>query len=182
MVAKRELRDYYKVPKRSLATSLSGQRSLGTSHLGQEIEMEKTAKIYLAGHDGLVGSAIKRRLEQAGYQQIITRSFKELDLRRQEATEDFFTRERFDYVFLAAAKVGGIVANTIRGIRDNLMIEANIIHRPTARGQKLLFPVRVSLHQPMTEDVLARYSRAHQRTMRHCQNCLKCAGATGNRL
>ena len=73
--------------------------------------MEKTDRIFLAGHDGLVGSAIHRRLQQEGYQRIITTSFKELDLRRQEATEDFFAGDRPDYVFLAAAKVGGIVAN-----------------------------------------------------------------------
>jgi len=125
--------------------------------------MEKTAKIYLAGHDGLVGAAIRRRLEQAGYQQIITRSFKELDLRRQEATEDFFTRERLDYVFLAAAKVGGIVANNsypAEFIYDNLLIEANIINAAYRTGvKKLLFLGSSCIYpkfapQPMTEDSL----------------------------
>ncbi len=125
--------------------------------------MEKTSRIYLAGHHGLVGSAIKRRLEQEGYTQIITRSSQELDLRRQEATEAFFTRERPEYVFLAAAKVGGIVANNsypAEFIYDNLMIEANIIaaaHRAGAR--KLLFLGSSCIYpkfapQPMTEDCL----------------------------
>ncbi len=122
--------------------------------------MEKTARIYLAGHDGLVGSAIKRRLEQEGYSQIITRSFKELDLRRQEATEDFFYQERPDYVFLAAAKVGGIVANNTypaEFIYDNLMIEANIIAASHRTGvKKLLFLGSSCIYpkfapQPMSE-------------------------------
>ncbi len=103
----------------------------------------KTAKIYLAGHNGLVGAAIHRRLQEEGYQQIITRSSKELDLRRQEATEDFFAGDRPDYVFLAAAKVGGIVANNTypaEFIYDNLMIEANIIAAAQQTGtKKLLF-------------------------------------------
>ena len=125
--------------------------------------MEKTAKIYLAGHDGLVGSAINRRLQQEGYQQIITRSSKELDLRRQEATEDFFAGDRPDYVFLAAAKVGGIVANNTypaEFIYDNLMIEANIIAAAQHTGtKKLLFLGSSCIYpkfapQPMTEDCL----------------------------
>ena len=125
--------------------------------------MEKTARIYLAGHDGLVGSAIKRRLAQDGYEQIIIKSHKELDLRRQEETEAFFTREKPEYVFLAAAKVGGIVANNTypaEFIYDNLMIEANITaaaHR--TRVKKLLFLGSSCIYpkfapQPMTEDCL----------------------------
>lgn len=125
--------------------------------------MEKTDRIFLAGHDGLVGSAIHRRLQQEGYQRIITTSFKELDLRRQEATEDFFAGDRPDYVFLAAAKVGGIVANnTYPGefIYDNLMIEANIIAAAQQTGtKKLLFLGSSCIYpkfapQPMTEDCL----------------------------
>ena len=125
--------------------------------------MEKTAKIYLAGHNGLVGSAIKRRLEQAGYHQIITRSSKELDLRRQEATEAFFATATPEYVFLAAAKVGGIVANNsypAEFIYDNLLIEANIINAAYRTGvKKLLFLGSSCIYpkfapQPMTEDCL----------------------------
>ena len=73
--------------------------------------MEKNAKIYVAGHRGMVGSAIVRELQRQGYTHIITRTHKELDLCRQEAVEAFFAQEKPDYVFLAAAKVGGIVAN-----------------------------------------------------------------------
>ena len=73
--------------------------------------MEKNAKIYVAGHRGMVGSAIIRELERQGYTNIITRTHRELDLCRQEAVETFFAEEKPDYVFLAAAKVGGIVAN-----------------------------------------------------------------------
>ena len=125
--------------------------------------MEKTARIYLAGHDGLVGSAIKRRLEEEGYTQIITRSLNELDLRRQDATEDFFARERPEYVFLAAAKVGGIIANNTypaEFIYDNLIIEANIISAAHRTGvKKLLFLGSSCIYpkfapQPMTEDSL----------------------------
>jgi GDP-L-fucose synthase len=93
--------------------------------------MEKQAKIYIAGHRGMVGSAIERRLRQDGYNNIITKTSKELDLRNQQAVNDFFETEKPNYVFLAAAKVGGIVANnTYRAdfIYENLMIEANIIH------------------------------------------------------
>ena len=73
--------------------------------------MEKNAKIYVAGHRGMVGSAIVRELERQGYTNIITRTHKELDLCRQEAVEAFFAQEKPEYVFLAAAKVGGIMAN-----------------------------------------------------------------------
>ena len=73
--------------------------------------MEKDAKIYVAGHRGMVGSAIVRELRRQGYTNIITRTHKELDLTRQEAVEKFFAEEKPEYVFLAAAKVGGIVAN-----------------------------------------------------------------------
>ena len=93
--------------------------------------MEKQAKIYIAGHRGMVGSAIERRLRKDGFDNIITKTSKELDLRNQQAVNDFFETEKPKYVFLAAAKVGGIVANnTYRAdfIYENLMIEANIIH------------------------------------------------------
>ncbi|SFE26583.1 GDP-L-fucose synthase [Chitinophaga sp. CF118] len=93
--------------------------------------MQQQDKIYVAGHRGMVGSAIVRRLQKDGFNNIITRTSKELDLRSQEATSTFFEKEKPDYVFLAAAKVGGIVANnTYRGefIYENLMIQNNVIH------------------------------------------------------
>ena len=93
--------------------------------------MEQTAKIYIAGHRGMVGSGIERKLRKEGYNNIVTRTFSELDLRNQQAVNEFFEKEKPAYVILAAAKVGGIHANnTYRAefIYDNLMIEANIIH------------------------------------------------------
>lgn len=93
--------------------------------------MKHTSKIYIAGHNGMVGSAIARKLEQQGYTQIITRSSKELDLRNQQEVNNFFATEKPEYVFLAAAKVGGILANNIyRGefLYENLMIQNNVIH------------------------------------------------------
>lgn len=93
--------------------------------------MEQTAKIYIAGHRGMVGSGLERKLRKEGYNNIVTRTSIELDLRNQQAVNDFFEKEKPAYVILAAAKVGGIHANnTYRAefIYDNLMIEANIIH------------------------------------------------------
>lgn len=105
--------------------------------------MNKDSKIYIAGHRGMVGSAIIRRLNELGYNNIIHRELNELDLRRQEQVEIFFEEEKPDYVFLAAAKVGGIHANNTypaEFIYDNLMIEANIIHSAYKSGvKKLLF-------------------------------------------
>ena len=93
--------------------------------------MNKKDKIYIAGHRGMVGSAIKKKLEQEGFSNLVYRTSAELDLRNQSAVDSFFEREKPDLVFLAAAKVGGILANdTFRAdfIYENLMIEANIIH------------------------------------------------------
>jgi len=105
--------------------------------------MEKHDKIYIAGHRGMVGSSIVRHLEKNGYSNLITRTSAELDLRDQQSVEKFFSSEKPDYVFLAAAKVGGILANNnYRGefIYDNLMIEANIIHQSSVHHvKKLLF-------------------------------------------
>ena len=105
--------------------------------------MEKTSRIYIAGHRGLVGSAIRRRLEAAGFSHLITRTRKELDLTRQQAVEAFFEKERPDYVFLAAARVGGIHANSAypaEFIRDNLLVQSHIIHEAYRTGvRKLLF-------------------------------------------
>jgi GDP-L-fucose synthase len=105
--------------------------------------MEKTAKIYIAGHRGMVGSSIERKLRKEGYNNIVTRTSAELDLRNQQAVNEFFEKEKPAYVILAAAKVGGIHANnTYRAefIYDNLMIEANIIHAAFLnKATKLLF-------------------------------------------
>ncbi|MGD1848468.1 MAG: GDP-L-fucose synthase family protein [Salibacteraceae bacterium] len=105
--------------------------------------MEKNARIYVAGHRGMVGSAIVRLLEQKGYTTIITRTSSELDLRDQAKVIEFFQAEKPEYVFLAAAKVGGIYANNVyraEFIYDNLSIQNNLIHQSYAHGaKKLLF-------------------------------------------
>ncbi len=104
---------------------------------------DKHSKVYIAGHKGLVGSAIYRKLKAEGYQNIITRTSRELDLRNQEAVATFFAQEKPEYVFLVAAKVGGILANNTFPadfIYDNLMIQCNIIHQAYLNGvKKLLF-------------------------------------------
>jgi len=105
--------------------------------------MNKDNKIYIAGHKGMVGSAILRKLQSEGYANIITRSSASLDLRNQAQTAEFFEQEKPDYVFLAAAKVGGILANSLYGadfLYDNLQIQNNIIHSSYLSGvKKLLF-------------------------------------------
>ncbi|MFN4315825.1 MAG: GDP-L-fucose synthase family protein [Chitinophagaceae bacterium] len=105
--------------------------------------MEKNSKIYIAGHKGMVGAAIYRQLESEGYKNLVVRSSSELDLRDQSQVKQFFEQVKPEYVFLAAAKVGGIVANnTYRAdfLYDNLMIEANLIHSAWQQGvRKLLF-------------------------------------------
>lgn len=125
--------------------------------------MDKQAKIYIAGHRGMVGSAIQRRLVNDGYTNIITKTSKELDLRNQQVVNTFFETEKPQYVFLAAAKVGGIVANnTYRAdfIYENLMIEANIIHAAYVnKVEKLLFLGSSCIYpkmapQPLKEDYL----------------------------
>lgn len=125
--------------------------------------MNSGDRIYVAGHNGMVGSAICRKLKAEGYTNLILRSSKELDLRNQEAVEGFFASERPDIVFLAAAKVGGIVANnTYRAefLYDNLMIEANVIHNAYRSGvRKLLFLGSSCIYpkfaeQPITEEAL----------------------------
>ncbi len=125
--------------------------------------MQHTDKIYIAGHRGLVGSALCRNLEAAGYNNWIGRTSAELDLRNQQAVTAFFEQEKPDYVLLAAAKVGGILANnTYRGefIYDNLMIATNIIHAAYQTGvKKLLFLGSSCIYpkhapQPMTEVAL----------------------------
>jgi GDP-L-fucose synthase len=125
--------------------------------------METNAKIYIAGHRGMVGSAIERRLRTLGYNNIISRGSKELDLGNQQAVAEFFAAEKPDYVFLAAAKVGGIHANnTFRGqfIYENLMIQNNVIHQSHVNGvKKLLFLGSSCIYpkmaaQPLREDSL----------------------------
>lgn len=102
--------------------------------------MEKSAKIYVAGHRGLVGSAIMRRLRAEGFENIVTRSHAELDLTNQEQVDAFFAQEKPEYVFLAAAKVGGIMANKTypaEFIYKNLMIGCNVVEASyRQRGQK----------------------------------------------
>ena len=125
--------------------------------------MKKDAKIYVAGHKGLVGSAIVRKLKEKGYTNIVTRSSKELDLTNQADTLAFFEAEKPDYVFLAAAKVGGIMANQTypaEFIYRNLMIDANVIHSSYLTGVKKLLNLGSSCiyprlaPQPMKEDCL----------------------------
>jgi GDP-L-fucose synthase len=125
--------------------------------------MNRDAKIFVAGHRGMVGSSIIRALELAGHSSIITRTSKELDLRNQRAVEEFFAKANPEYVILAAAKVGGIFANdTYRAefLYDNLMIEANVIHQSYAhKVKKLLFLGSSCIYpkhapQPLKEEYL----------------------------
>ncbi len=125
--------------------------------------MNSKSKIYVAGHRGMVGSAIMRRLKSEGYRDIIYRTSKELDLRNQLSVESFFKSEKPDYVFIASAKVGGIHANnTMRAdfLYDNLQIQNNLIHQSYKHGvTKLLFLGSSCIYpkhsiQPMSEDQL----------------------------
>jgi GDP-L-fucose synthase len=125
--------------------------------------MKKQDKIYIAGHRGMVGSAIKRKLEKEGFGNLICKTSDELDLRRQEAVHVFFEKEKPDYVFLAAAKVGGILANdTYRAdfLYENLMIESNIIHAAwKSQVKKLMFLGSSCIYpkmapQPLKEEYL----------------------------
>ena len=125
--------------------------------------MDKQAKIYIAGHKGMVGSAIYRKLVKEGFTNFVTRSSSELDLRNQQQVSDFFTQEKPEYVFLAAAKVGGIIANnTYRAdfLYDNLQIQNNIIHSSYVNGvTKLMFLGSSCIYpklapQPLREEYL----------------------------
>ena len=125
--------------------------------------MEKNSKIYVAGHRGMVGSAIVRELQRQGYTNIITRTHAELDLTRQDQVERFFAEERPEYVFLAAAKVGGIIANQSAladFMYENMMLEMNVIHAAWKNGcKKLEFLGSSCIYprmapQPMKEDCL----------------------------
>lgn len=125
--------------------------------------MHQQDKIYVAGHNGMVGSAIVRKLESQGFNNIVSRSSKELDLKDQPAVAAFFKQEKPDYVFLAAAKVGGIMANnTYRAefIYDNMMIQTNVIHNAHLSGvKKLMFLGSSCIYpkmapQPLKEEYL----------------------------
>jgi len=125
--------------------------------------MERTSKIYVAGHRGLVGSAIVRRLKSAGYENIIHRAHQDLDLTRQQDVEAFFSSERPEYVFLAAARVGGILANATypaQFIYENLALQTNVIHAAYKYNvRKLLFLGSSCIYprhcpQPMKEEYL----------------------------
>lgn len=125
--------------------------------------MKKEAKIYVAGHRGMVGSAIVRKLQKEGFTNIVTKLSAELDLRNQQAVNHFFETEKPDYIFLAAAKVGGIQANNIyraEFLYDNLMIESNIIHAAYVhKATKLMFLGSSCIYpklapQPLKEEYL----------------------------
>ncbi|GAA4316613.1 GDP-L-fucose synthase [Mucilaginibacter gynuensis] len=125
--------------------------------------MDKNAKIYIAGHRGMVGSAIYRKLQNEGYTNLVTRTSDQVDLRDQQQVKAFFEQEKPEYVFLAAAKVGGIVANnTYRAefLYDNLQIQSNIIHNAYLNGvEKLMFLGSSCIYpklapQPLKEDYL----------------------------
>ena len=125
--------------------------------------MKQPSKIYISGHRGMVGSAIARKLKAEGFDNLVTRTSKELDLRKQAEVNEFFRKEKPEYVFLAAAKVGGILANnTYRAefLYENLMIEANVIHAAYQHGvQKLMFLGSSCIYpklapQPLKEEYL----------------------------
>jgi GDP-L-fucose synthase len=125
--------------------------------------MEKDSKIYVAGHRGMVGSALVRKLKKEGYHNLVLSSSMDLDLRNQQAVADFFEQEKPTYVFLAAAKVGGIQANNVyraEFLYDNLMIESNVIHQAWKSGvRKLLFLGSSCIYpklapQPLKEEYL----------------------------
>ena len=125
--------------------------------------MNKNSKIYIAGHRGLVGSALVRKLQTQGYTNLVLKTSKELDLRRQADVEAFFAHEKPEYIFLAAARVGGILANNTykaEFIYDNIMIAANVIHAAYKSGVKKLLNLGSSCiypkfaQQPMKEEYL----------------------------
>lgn len=131
--------------------------------LNRDSMIDKAAKIFIAGHNGLVGSAIVRNLKQKGYSNLLTRSHSELDLTNQQAVASFFEQERPEYVILAAAKVGGIAANNLyraQFIYENMMIQNNVIHHSYLNNvKKLVFLGSTCIYpkespQPMKENAL----------------------------
>jgi GDP-L-fucose synthase len=157
--------------------------------------MDKNSKIYVAGHRGLVGSAIVRRLRQGEYDNLVTATSREVDLREQAAVREFFDQERPEYVFLAAARVGGILANNTYPadfIYQNLMIEANVIESARQSGvKKLLFLGSTCIYpkmapQPLKEEYLLTgplettnewYAVAKIAGIKLCQACRRQYGA-----
>jgi GDP-L-fucose synthase len=130
---------------------------------GQRTKMNKSSKVYIAGHRGMVGSALIRQLRKEGFENLVVRTSAELDLRNQEAVTQFFCEEKPEYVFLAAAKVGGIIANNqfrAEFLYDNLMIQNNVIHNSYLNGvKKLLFLGSSCIYpklapQPLKEEYL----------------------------
>ena len=140
--------------------------------------MEKNSKIYVAGHRGMVGSAIVRELQRQGYTNIITRTHAELDLTRQAEVEAFFQQERPEYVFLAAAKVGGIIANQSAladFMYDNMILEMNVIHAAWQNGcRKLEFLGSSCIYPRFTTDARKLFAHlcigTYQRSIRPCQD------------
>lgn len=120
--------------------------------------MDKKDRIYVAGHNGMVGSAIVRKLKKEGYENLLLKTSAELDLRKQDAVESFFAHHKPDYVFLAAAKVGGIFSNNIyraEFLYDNLMIEANVIHSAyLSKVKKLMFLGSSCIYPKLAEQPL----------------------------
>ena len=113
--------------------------------------MKKNSRIYVAGHAGMLGTALVKKLGENGYNNLIVRTRQEVDLRNQAAVADFFRHEKPEYVFLAAGKVGGVLANnTFRAefLYDNLMIEANVTHQSYIHGAKKLLFVASSSAYP----------------------------------
>ncbi len=130
--------------------------------------MKKKDKIYIAGHRGMAGSAIHRNLKSRGYTDIITCTRTELDLTNQQAVNNFFETQRPEYVFLAAAKVGGILANSTypaEFIYENIMIEANVIHAAYTNGvKKLLFLGSSCIYPRLATPAAERGLPAQRRT------------------
>ena len=143
--------------------------------------MDKSARIFVAGHRGMVGSALVRRLQEDGYSDILTRTHAELDLLDQAAVKRFFDAERVDVVLLAAARVGGILANATQPadfIYQNLAIETNVIHaawqagvtRLVFFGSSCIYPKACA--QPIEEDyLLSSALESDQRALRNCEDC-----------
>jgi GDP-L-fucose synthase len=135
----------------------------GAAYMDKSIRPSRDSRIFVAGHRGLVGSAIVRRLQALGYNNVVVRSRSELDLREQDPVDSFFREHRPEFVFLAAAKVGGILANATHPgefLRDNLAIQTNVIHSAWTHGcQKVLFLGSSCIYprlapQPIKEDSL----------------------------
>lgn len=149
--------------RRGLSASSQIYKLLQEGNFKSKIVMEKQSKIYIAGHGGMVGSAILRKLKSEGFDNIITRKSSVLDLRNQQAVYEFFEKEKPEYVFLAAAKVGGILANNIYRadfIYENLLIETNVIHAAYVQQvKKLMFLGSSCIYpkmapQPLKEEYL----------------------------